>query len=459
MIQSLNPRRGGGEVTIRGLVSIALIIVLISGLLAMGKTYAEWDTSIAVSPAGGGLSFTQSSSILKGMYFTGDVAEMSVAQLSSLSITDRGLSKTGMGGQAFFNLPLFSPGSFSLSTYLKQDIVIDWPIGTYTVLSNVVFSVDPPSLTRGFLECTVSAYGLKGTGSFLLVPTAPTYSVGTRLTLLGTTLAGMSVEASTYFGVWSPGKAFNEISKVQSGSDCFCYRGTDISLTGLMFGCVSYDTSIRFTGQGFAYAQFKYAITPPDDWDIPVSFAVTLEFSPQTKSYIVLVPTLYFFNSADQDATFTFYVALDVAGNGTGEALGFNGMSLAGARLNGLSVGQVKLSGILSLGNVLYTQKGDSAIYLHAGDYSIYNQSLTVGTQSPTLYDMVISLAHSTGNFSSAVDIYGATGSASLFDLKLLTGEATYILSSEIELGFGLALDPFVGLKEVRMDFTWSLYR
>ena len=63
------------------------------------------------------------------------------------------------------------------------------------------------------MECTVSAYGLKGTGSFLLVPMGATYAFGTRLTLLGTTLAGMTVEASTYFGAWSLGKAFNEINK------------------------------------------------------------------------------------------------------------------------------------------------------------------------------------------------------------------------------------------------------
>ena len=278
------------------------------GLLAMGKTYAEWDTSIAVSPAGGSLSFAHSSSVLKGMYFTGDVAEMSVAQLSSLSITDRGLSKTGMGGQSFFTLPLFSPGSFSVSTYLKQDIVIDWPIGTYTVLSNVVFSVDPPSLTRGFLECTVSAYGLKGTGSFLLVPTGATYSLGTKLTLQGTTLAGMTIRASTYFGVWSLDKDFNEIAGVQSSSNCLCYRGTDISLSGLMFGCVSYDTAIQFTDQGFSYVQFESVIDAPDDWDIPVSFDLTLGFSPRSTSYIVVAPTLYYFNSEDKDATFTFYL-------------------------------------------------------------------------------------------------------------------------------------------------------
>ncbi|HDL85490.1 MAG TPA: hypothetical protein ENH11_04065 [Candidatus Acetothermia bacterium] len=444
---------------IRGLVLITLIIVLVASLWAIGKTYGEWDTSIAVSTAGGGLSFTRSSSMLKGMYFTGDVADMSIAQLSNLSITDRGLSKTGMGGQAFFNLPLFSPGSLSLSTYLKQDIDIDWPIGTYTVLSNLVFSVDPPSLTSSFLECTVSAYGLKGTGSFLLVPMGATYAFGTRLTLLGTTLAGMTVEASTYFGAWSLGKAFNEINKVQSSSDCFCYRGTNISLTGLMFGCVSYDTAVRFSNQGFAYAQFQYAIAPPDDWDIPVSFAVTLEFSPQTKSYVVLVPTLYFFNSAYQDAICTFYVALDVTGNGTGGSLGFNGMSLTGVRLSGLLVGQVNVSGILSLGDMLYTQERDSPIYLHASDYSIYNQSSIASKQSPTPYDMVISLDHSTGNFGSAVDVYWGCNTGSLFGLKLFTGEATYILSSELEFGLGLAVDPLVGPTEMRMDFTWSLYR
>lgn len=47
----------------------------------------------------------------------------------------------------------------------------------------------------------------------------------------------------------------------------------------------------------------------------------------------------------------------------------------------------------------------------------------------------------------------------SLLDLSLMTGEVSYILSSEIELEFGLALDPLAGIKELWMDFTWSLSR
>lgn len=426
----------------------------------MAKTYGEWDTSIAISPVGGSLSFAGSSSTLKGMYFTGDVADMSIAQLSGLLITNRGLSDTGMGGQVFFNLPLLSSGSFSVSTYLKQDIVIDWPIGTYTVLSNVVFSINPPTLSRGWLECTISAYGLKGTGSFLLLPTGSTYSLGTKLTLQGTTIAGMSVEANSYFGVWSMGKDFNEIARTQSSSNCLCYRGTDISLGGTVFGCASYDTSIRFTDQGFSYVKFESVMDAPDDWDISVSFDLTLEFAPQSASFIVVAPTLYYFNSEDVDTTFTFYLSLDLTGNGTGGPFSFDGLNLTGLRLNELSLGQTTLSGILALGDVLYTHKKKDDIYLHASDYYIYYRpSTSTDIEIPTSYDTVLSLAHSTGNFTSTVDIYWASGSGSLFDLKLFTGEATYILSSEIELGFGLALDPLVGLKELRMDFTWSLYR
>ena len=441
-------------------LSLIVLVIVIGSFSTLAKTYEEWDTSIAVSPVGGGLSFGGSSSTLKGMYFTGDVADMSIAQLSGLLITDRGLSKTGMGGQVFFNLPLLAPGSFSVSTYLKQDIVLDWPIGTYTVLSNVVFSINPPTLVRGWLESTVSAYGLKGTGSFLLLPTGPTYGLGTKLSLQGTTIAGMTIQASAYFGVWAMGKDFNEIAGVQSGSNCLSYRGTDISLSGLMFGCVSYDTAIRFTDQGFSYVKFESVMDTLDSWDIPVSFDLTLEFSPQSTSYIVVAPTLYYFNSEDKDTTFTFYLALNIAGNGTGGTFAFNGLDLAGLRLNELTLGQATVSGILALGDVLYTHKKEDDIYLHAEDYYIYYRPTSSSSiEIPTAYDAVLSLAHSTGNFTSTVDIYWASNDGSLFGLKLLTGEASYILSSEIELGFGLALDPSIGLKELRMDFTWSLYR
>ena len=92
----------------------------------------------------------------------------------------------------------------------------------------------------------------------------------------------------------------------------------------------------------------------------------------------------------------------------------------------------------------------DDEINLHADE----------GTKAgpPTPYEMVISLAHGTGNFSATIDIYFKEGGA-LFDLALLTGEASYILSSDFEFGLGVVLDPTAGLKELRAEFTWSLYR
>ncbi len=434
------------------IATAALIMLLGMNLGGTGRTYGAWETSIALSPVGGSISLAGSTSTLKGMYFTGEVADLSIAQLSKLAITDRGLSGTGMGVQAYFALPVFSPGGFSVSTYLEQEIVIDWPIGTYTVLSNAVFSVTDPALKRGWLELAMSAYGLKGTGSFLLLPAGSGYALGAAFALQGTSLAGLSLEAVSYFGVWSVGEEFTEVSPVPGEGTCLCYNGTDISLSGLMFGCASYDTSIRFTRSGFSYVRFDVEVDAPADWWIPVSFDIALEFHPQTKSLILTVPTLYYFNGCD--GSFTLYLGLEVT-SGSGDGLSFGGLRWSGLRVKDLSLGGATLDGILSFGDPLYAGVKDDEMNLHADDYNFAAE----GTEadSPTPYEMVMSLAHGTGNFSATIDIYFKEGGA-LFDLALLTGKASYILSSDLEFGLGVALDPTAGLKELRAEFTWSLY-
>ena len=435
------------------IATAALIMFLGMSVGGAGRTYGEWETSIALSPVGGGISLAGSTSTLKGMYFTGEVADLSIAQLSKLAITDRGLSGTGMGVQAYFALPIFSPGGFSVSTYLEQEIVIDWPIGTYTVLSNAVFSVTDPALKRGWLELGVSAYGLKGTGSFLLLPAGSGYALGAAFALQGTTLAGLSVEAVSYFGAWSVGEEFTDVSPVPGEGTCLCYNGTDISLSGLMFGCASYDTAIRLTQSGFSYVRFDVAVDTPADWWIPVRFDLALEFYPQTKSLILTVPTLYYFNSCD--GSFTVYLGLEITG-GTGDGPSFSGLRWAGLRVNDLPLGGATLDGIISFGDPLYADVKDDEINLHADDYNFVAEGTETG--SPIPYEMVISLIRGTGNFSAVFDAYFKEG-GSLFGLALLTGEASYILSSDLEFGLGMALDPSYGLKELRAEFAWSLYR
>ncbi len=434
------------------LLAIVVIVVLVGVLPAFGSGFGEWNTNIVVSPVGETISFAGSQSTLKGSYFTGEVAEMSSSALSSLFITDRRLSDTGMGMQAFCNLPMSAgdpKATVRASTYLKEEIVIDWPIGTYTVLSDTVFSISNASLTRAWLDCVVNAYGLKLDAAFLLLSSGPGCAFGTDLSLQGMTVSGMTITINTTFGI---GADLKEIPTAPAADPCPCYEGTEISIDGLSLGCLHYGALISFSRSGFELAQFEFGLDPLEGWSLPVSFDFTLTFTTQTKSLVVVVPTLYVGGEC-----ISVYTALDVEGNGTGGALSFGGLSVAGLSIKGMSLGSVKLSGILAIDSVLYKTGKDDDITMRATDYVIPCDCYT--SQAPTKYDLIVSLQYSDGTLDAAGDLYFNPSGGSLFNLGLFTGQVSYILNSEVTLAMGAAIDPTAGLQRLTLDLSVSLYR
>ena len=428
--------------TINRVFAIVSILILGLGMGAFSKAFGEWDTTIVISPEAGSLSLAGSRSTLKASYFAGEVADVSNRTLSTLFITDKGLTDTGMGVQAFFGLPLVTgklPSTFRISTYLKDDIVIDWPIGTWTLLSDTSFSVTTASLQYGWMECIIAAYGTKISGAFLLIPTQTGYTFGAELALQGTTIVGMALETVTTFGV---GANLSEATKATPTDDtCFCYTGTDISLSGLALGCVH-------------YTRFEFDVDLPEDW--PLSLYATLEFTTQTKS-LVLVPSL---RVLDLGCMY-LYVGIDIAeltlGNST-----IGAIKLAGLRLADIDIGPATVSGVVAFDGVLWKGDREDDISLRAANYLICiaaDCNPANFKEVPTKYDMVVSLETSEGNLDAAVDAYfRPTGGGSLFGLALFTGEVSYMLTSEIEFGIGLAVNPLTGWERLMLDFTLSLY-
>jgi hypothetical protein len=442
-------------VTINRVFAIVSILILGLGMGAFSKAFGEWDTTIVISPEAGSLSLAGSRSTLKASYFAGEVADISNRALSSLFITDKGLADTGMGVQAFFNLPLVagkSPSTFRISTYLKDDIVIDWPIGTWTLLSDTSFSVTTASLQYGWMECIIAAYGTKISGAFLLIPTQTGHTLGAELALQGTTIAGMALEAVTTLGV---GANMSEATKAPPTADtCFCYTGTDISLSGLALGCVHYEDLTRFSEGGFEFTRFEFEIDLPEDW--PLSLYATLEFTTQTKS-LVLVPSL---RVLDLGCMY-LYVGIDVAALTLGETT-IGAIKLAGLRLADIDIGPATVSGVVAFDGVLWKGGREDDISLRAANYLVCiaaDCNPADYREVPTKYDMGVSLETSEGNLDAAVDAYfRPTGGGSLFGLALFTGEVRYMLTSEIEFGIGLAINPLTGWERLTMDLTISLY-
>ena len=441
---------------IRKALNVVFILAIVAGGSAFGKFFGSWENTLTFQTQPPLISLAESSSVLKGSYFTGEVADLPNRFLSALFITDMELSDTGFGLQGVFNLPLQQAdlrSGLSVSVYSKQDIVIDWPIGTWSVISNLVFSVQSASVKYWWNEMNVTAYGTATTATFALVAVGDELRTGLKLEMAGSTIYGVGLEIATSFGIDTD---FEQLMTVQTGcGGCgdMRYTGTEIALTGLSVGCLYFKTTTEFKAiSGFDNIQFEFDIEP-ESW--PLRFDATVSFTTQTKS-VTLVPTL----TLDK-VCLDVYMMLNPSELGAGNSA-FNNLVLQGLGMRDTKIEGATFSSLVSLVGGLYRLISVSDIDLRAQDYLIDISSLGVSEQIKyvrTGYDWVFSLEKSAGNFDFAVDVYfGTNGTGQLFGLGLITLETHYVLTSEFEFGLGLAVDLVTGLQKLVWEFDYSLF-
>lgn len=441
---------------IRKALSVLFILAVVTGGSAFGKFFGSWENTLSFQTQDPLISLAESSSALKASYFAGEVADLPNRFLSALFITDKELSNTGFGLQGIFVpalVPLDRRSIASLSVYSKQDIVIDWPIGTWSVISDLVFSVPTAAMRYWWNQLNVTAYGTAITATFAVVALGGEYRNGLELKVVGSTIYGLGLDVTTSFGIDTD---FDQLMAVQTGSGkcgVIPYTGAEVNLTGLSLGCVYFETTAVFSADfGFDYIQFEFEIAP-EAW--PVEFDATLTFMLQTKS-IVLVPTLDL-----ENVCLDVYMILDPRelspGSSTTEALLLQGLGLRDAEIDSAT-----LSGLVSFGGGLYKRLGSSDIELRANDYLVDISALDPKQQqrySRTDYDLICSIQKSIVNFDFAADVYfGTNGAGQLFGLGLITLETNYVLSSEIEFGLGLAVDLATGWHKLVLNFDYSLF-
>jgi len=441
---------------IRKALSVVFILAVVGGGSAFGKFFGSWENTLTFQTQDPLISLGESSATLKASYFTGEVADLPNRFLSALFITDMELSDTGFGLQGVFNLPLQQAdlrSNLSVSVYSKQDIVVDWPIGTWSVISNLVFSVQSASVKYWWNEMNVTAYGIATTAIFALVAVGDELRTGLKLEMAGSTIYGLGVELTTSFGIDTD---FEQLMAVQTGSGgCgdMRYTSTEITLTGLSVGCLYFETTAEFKAiSGFDYVQFEFDIEP-ESW--PLRFDATVTFTTQTKS-ITLVPTL----TLDK-VCLDVYMMLDPSELGAGNSA-FNSLVLQGVGMRDAKIEGATFSNLVSLVGGLYRLISVSDINLRAQDYLIDISYLEVRDQIKyvqTDYDWVFSIESSAGNFDFAADVYfGTNGMGQLFGLGLITLETNYVLSSEIEFGLGLAVDLATGWHKLVLNLDYSLF-
>jgi len=441
---------------IRKALNVVFILVVVVGGNAFAKFFGSWENTLTFQAQGPLISLAESSSTLKGSYFTGEVADLPNRFLSALFITDMELSNTGFGLQGLFRpllLPTDPRSTLSVSVYSKQDIIIDWPIGTWSVISDVAFSVQSASMKYWWSELNVTAYGVAVTATFAMVAIGKEYSTGLELELVGTTLGGMGVTFATQFGISTDFEKMLQVQTQSASCGTMSYNSTELNLTGLSLGCVHLETTAVFSAaQGFDHVQLEFEIEPES---LPVEFDATLTFMLQTKS-MVLVPMLTL-DTVCLDVYMMLVPSKFDAGNSR-----FNALVLQGLGMRDIEIEQATLSGLISFVGGLYKQLGKSDIELRANDYLVDILTFDVSEQRRyvrTDYDWVFSIEKSIVNLDFAADAYFTTiSTGQLFGLGLVTLETRYVLSSEFEFGAGLAMNLVTGLQKLVLKFNYSLF-
>ncbi|HAF70998.1 MAG: hypothetical protein XD60_0437 [Acetothermia bacterium 64_32] len=222
---------------------LVLLLVLSLASPALAKFFGSLDSILTLDTT---LGTPALSSTLWASYFTGEVAELPNSQLAAIAyLTDRQVTDPGLGLQLIAPL---GEGMIHFQSYAKQDIVVEWPVGSWQLLSDFALSWDR---TSSYLwnELTVYIYGISLTATSALSWMAGAFSSGLELTLQGTTLAGLGVALSGVFGL-SP--ELSEHTLVVEEGQLGEFRYGELELSGVKLGCLNLDATTRISRQGFS---------------------------------------------------------------------------------------------------------------------------------------------------------------------------------------------------------------
>ena len=244
------------------------------------------------------------------------------------------------------------------------------------------------------------------------------------------------------------------------GPSQFQYVDTEVQLTGMVLDCCEYDVTTEFSeANGFEDTEFEFNIGGEDN---PIGFEVDLTFAPQTKS-VELDPSIVTkWGCFDVFTTFTTTSPDNELHNNSMQSSTINGLQVKGFGLSGVSLGHVTLSSITALDGNLYRAPMTHHMDLHADDYLIEPPQDYAALYRQTDYDQIFSLLKSGDDFNLTFggDFYfdmsnDSTGTNSLFDLALVTGNGSYMLSDQFTIGAGFAIEPNV-LDSFRFSFDYS---
>ncbi len=410
---------------------LALGIVLLGlGVIGYGRIVGNWTSSLSLQPQTPAVIdqtlVSGSSTMIVGL-FLGDLAQSPSRALSRLFLTDPSFTQLGFALQMILRTPALFQGMGSsllhIQGYNKQQIVMEYPVGTLLWRFDAVFSAQG---FRYFWNQAAMNYGGSALSSELLIlSTNMGLLAGLNLSFKGNTFGGAAVGMNLLLGaetdLTSPGFG--------TGANWGEWSRIDLTIEGASFlEWIHFDSITRFTRtNGFEYSRFDFYYEPDEG---PLSLLLTVRVLPteETKALTALLdldgPALYLYANAQ----------------------GVRGLSLQYIEL----MDDWYVSATVALEGKLYKRKGSNDIDLRARDYLIdIALKDPVSIYEQTSYDAVVSLeGTSGGELTIAGDLYFRQSEALP---ALLTSKVNLDIGLSKNLAFfsGIALDLTGGLKQL----------
>jgi hypothetical protein len=433
----------------RGLAvgTAAWIFGLVLSVGAFAGGLLAWETELALQSVDPIVDLDASFATLRANYAWGDAATGASGAFgqSNVATGENGAAVAGTIG--FPVAPNDRCASIRLSGYLKDDYVVEWPVGTYGVSADVSFGIDPAAF-RGFsAAANLTAYGLSTTLGFSLAPAGAGFATGLTLEVAGTLLSGMGIAATVRLGApMGPGAPPADPCALD-------FSSLEVFFDGFPWCCVYVGFRTIFDYGGFDRAEIDFDLSALGG---VLSLVGDLVFELQTKT-LTLTPGFQF----GVDDCIWLNVAVDPAVTwGSSGSGAISAIVIRGLGITGCNIGAAKFSAIASIAGGLYKSKGADDIGLRAtGYYIALAPSANPGAYEQTDYDMIWTLETGFANADLAIDTYLGASSSKLFDLALITAEYAHQLSAGFDMSLGFLIDPTGGPFRlvVRFDASTSL--
>lgn len=348
----------------------------------------------------------------------------------------------GIGGTLTLPLPDTEGGTLSIHAQIERDLVINWPLGTWGVVSNATFTLDTPALSSFSATANVTAFGTSTTIDFDLVPFGAAYATGLTLTLSGATQSGWGASITSSFGDLG-------------GTSCnFDYTGTIIGFEAFPWSCLNTDIAVIFSCDGYEATSIDLEI---ELWDGVLVLDGALHFALDEK-FLYLIP---YFTFGEQCIWVS--IATEPQFLGLDATTLVDQLIVQGLGIESCEIGPVTFSTIWALDS-LYRSKGASDIDLHANGYFVgLAPGAHPGAWTKTDYTTVFTLQNDAatflGGYSSSeliLDFYFGTQDTTLFDFALFTAEWQHEVSEAFAYSLAVQLDPTGVNHLVKFGFTAS---